>query len=427
MHGESPHGHDAEPGRAPLPPATTRWSQPDGPDPGADGQRLAPFRAGAPAHAVATPPVEPVAAPAPPVPTPAPIEPPEELEQPVIAAAVEEMGLIDEPARERIVAEERGGEEPWTIAPAEDLIETAPAAGVAALDADYDGTAEDVTPAVMTPPAVAPWEGLPEADYFSAQSAELEVEALPVEDEPWTLTADAVVEEEPEPVVEPWAAAPDQEMVEAAPVLELIDEVEAPVDEVEAAVDAVEAPVDAVEVPVDAAEAPADEVEAPAAEVAAPAEAEAIADVEAPVAEVEAPVPPLDSVPEHQQWDAFGRALKEAVSWEGAPAAREDAPPPWMAQQILREESSAEEWQTAAGLAPREEPSEPEVAAASEQEAAAVGGDAFSGELADRLQSLADRLRSQGAGAIADALSSGDRLEASIALFLAGYQVGRGR
>lgn len=388
MHGESLHGHNADQGRGPLPPATTRWSPPDGPDPGAAGQLLAPFRAGAPAQPVVAETVEPVEAAAAAFPVGAPTED-DELEQPVIAAAVEEMGLIDEPAPEMVMADEQGGEEPWTLAPAgEQLMDAAPAAGADAHDADYDVAAEDVVTAGAES-AVAPWEGLSEADYFSPQPAGLDVEALPVEEEPWTFTADAVVEEQTvEPAGEPWAVAPDQDTVEAAPVLELVEEVEAP----------------------------AGEVEAP------------VGDVEAPVDEIEAHVPPLDAIPEHQQWDAFGRALKEVVSWEGAPASPADAPPPWMAPEVLRAESSAEEWETVAGPPSVEHPAEAEVAAtAADLEPAATGGDAFSGELADRLQALAERLRSQGAGAIADALSSGDRLEASIALFLAGYQVGRGR
>lgn len=396
MHGESPYGHDAEPGRGPLPPTTTRWSESDGPDPGATGQRLAPFRAGAPSAPVAAEADEPVGAAAAPFPTPAETESHDELEQPVIAAAVEEMGLIDEPADEVLVAEEEGGEESWTLVPrGEQVTDAAPVAEADARSAGDDVAAEEVATTEAAAPAVAPWEGLPDADYFSAQPAELEVEALPVEEEPWTLTADAVIEASPDDEgVEPWAAVPDQDTLEGEPMLELVDEVEAPAGEVEAA----------------------DEVEAPSGEVGAP------------VDEVEPTVPPLDTLPEHQQWDAFGRALKEAVSWEGAPASPPDAPPPWMVPEILRAESSAEEWQTAAG------PPSPEVlpevgvdVTAAGPEPAATGGDAFSGELADRLQSLADRLRSQGAGAIADALSSGDRLEASIALFLAGYQVGRGR
>lgn len=377
MHGEPLHGHHAEQGVGPLPPATTRWSPSDGPDPGATGQLLAPFRAGAPAEPVAARAVEPVKAAAFAVSAQTGDD---ELEQPVIAAAVEEMGLIDEPAPEIVRVDEQGGEEPWTLAPAgEQLLDAAPAAGADAREADHAVTTEDVVTAAAEP-AVAPWEGLSEADYFSPQPAELDVEALPVDDEPWTLTADAVVEDQvEEPAGEPGAAAP--EPAEAAPVLELVDEVEAPGSE-----------------------------------------------VEAPVDEIEAHVPPLDAVPEHQQWDAFGRALKEVVSWEGAPAATSDAPPPWMAPEVLRAESSAEEWETVAGPPSAEPPAEAEVAATAAEPGPLGGGDdAFSGELADRLQALAERLRSQGAGAIADAISSGDRLEASIALFIAGYQVGRGR
>ncbi len=50
----------------------------------------------------------------------------------------------------------------------------------------------------------------------------------------------------------------------------------------------------------------------------------------------------------------------------------------------------------------------------------------FAFQLADRLETLAHRLRAEGLSAIGDAIANGDRLEASLALFVAGYHAGRG-
>lgn len=64
------------------------------------------------------------------------------------------------------------------------------------------------------------------------------------------------------------------------------------------------------------------------------------------------------------------------------------------------------------------------------ERAGPVGGgapaDAFTLELAATLESLADRLRAQGVAGLGGALAQGDRLESSLALFLAGYRAGRG-
>ena len=309
MHGEPAHAQN-DPGETPLPPVTTRWTPGDGADPGSAGVRLGPFRPGF-AHTAAVesefPAVE--AEVIQPEPEPATIGEPaiieaelmpvesepaeveldaavldagEEMEEPVVAAAVEEMGLDMEPVPE----------------PVEEI---------------------------------APWEGLPESDYYAVapQHTEVEIEPPPEAEEPWLLPADAVVEEEP------WASAPAE------------------------------------------AEATASTADVPAAEL---------------TDEIAAPVPSLDTVPEHQQWDALGDALKSAVAWdEGADAAAQAEP------------------------------------AGSEAEpATATTADPYAGELADRLHALAERLRAKGSGAIVEAIGSSDRLEASLALFLAGYQAGRG-
>lgn len=175
-----------------------------------------------------------------------------------------------------------------------------------------------------------------------------------------------------------------------------------------------------------AAEAPADEAWAPF-EPSSPEHEEPVAETEAaggagvqePLDERVAIVPPtpMDSwyhgehgAEAEATWEAFGRALEEAASW-GDPGAAVPTGLPAAEAQAEPAASGTEE------PPPADEQAEP-AAAASAQDPAVT-------DLARRLELLARRLREEGEKGVEHALSEGDRLEASLAGFIAGYVAAR--
>jgi hypothetical protein len=222
-----------------------------------------------------------------------------------------------------------------------------------------------------------------------------------------------------------------------------------PAEPVEDDADAVWAPYEPAEPVADAAEAawaPFDATE-PAHEEDRPEETigEAAATAEEPTDERVSIVPPtpLDSwfhgdhtAEAEANWEDFGRALEEAASWGdlGAtiatgltPEEARDEPEP--AASDAAEASSAEPVSASAA--------EPESVSASAAEQAlevtadiapprgAPEGDPVAADLAGRLEELARRLREEGESGVQHAMAEGDRLEASLAGFIAGYFAAR--
>lgn len=141
----------------------------------------------------------------------------------------------------------------------------------------------------------------------------------------------------------------------------------------------------------------------------------------------------LDEIVEtdEEPWDALGAALQEA-------AARADPP---LAEDRVR---SGEQNDRAAIEEPPVSPGSATAPDASGQQAGLGTGDAdivgaldrsgaanpstdgFTEGVAATLESLASSLRARGFNALDEAFARGDRLEVSLALFLAGYRAGRG-
>jgi hypothetical protein len=124
-------------------------------------------------------------------------------------------------------------------------------------------------------------------------------------------------------------------------------------------------------------------------------------------------------------WEAFGRALEEAASWGDLgttiatglpPAERHDDP----AAEPLPEQERAAQAEPVAAVAPETTP-----AAAASPPADALPPEAALADMAEHLEALARRLRREGEKGMEHALSEGDRLEASLAGFIAGYVAAR--
>jgi hypothetical protein len=153
---------------------------------------------------------------------------------------------------------------------------------------------------------------------------------------------------------------------------------------------------------------------------------------EEPAGEVAFEEPRADEEP----WAAFDRAVKEAISWpEPAPAEAETVTEgrepvaeivpdegeyaELPLEPAAREAAFTPALETAPAAAdavymtPAETPSAP-------------AADPLAADVAARLEALAERLRRDGFGALGDAIARGDRLDASLALLLAGFRAGRG-
>lgn len=108
-------------------------------------------------------------------------------------------------------------------------------------------------------------------------------------------------------------------------------------------------------------------------------------------------------------WEAFGRALEEAASWGDLDTT--------IATGLTPEEARGE-----VERAPAADPSAQPVA---EAQPDAAPADPAVTDLARRLEHLAQRLRTEGEKGVEHAMAEGDRLEASLAGFIAGYVAAR--
>ncbi|MGH7555434.1 MAG: hypothetical protein ACREMQ_20730 [Longimicrobiales bacterium] len=456
MNGEPVEGRNPEPSRAPLPPVTTRWAKPPIEDPGTAGSILPPFR-----HAFMSP--------APPAVPVSPVTPPVEA----VAADLGEATPVELEVTHLEIGGEAAVEQPSVL---EEIIEaTAPA------DAPFELMETDLTPASdaaeawTLPPDESPiashaaWDGLPESVYVPTPSpewadgarhddtpemslessgAELETEIFseptafsepdafqadvglepdasdltmaaadlelnetqePLLEEPSALTDDGLqLTQLSESVIEPYASA--DESIELIEVLEQVGEPPAPSDEEETWLLSADAVIE---------DEPWSEPAGEAIDEFATARAGFEGDE----------IVSADSIAGEEPWDAFGRALKESISWA-------DLQPPETSELELTQElqtqqpldTGDQEWAAVepvkTGFPAQLQPSLPAVATPTMPQP--LGHDPFADQLADRLQTLAIRLRHEGLRAISDAIAQGDRLEASLALFLAGYRAGRG-
>jgi hypothetical protein len=424
MHGEPVEGRNPEPSRAPLPPVTTRWAKPPVEDPGTAGSILPPFR-----HAFMSP-----ASPAAPV---SPVIPPVE------AIAAEQGGAapIEPEVAELEIEPEAAVEQPSVL---EDIIEaTAPADAPFELEESELTLAADAAEAWVLPPEESPiashaaWDGLPESVYVPSpewadgarpdETPETSVESAldlstaaagpelvemqeSVPEEPSAFADEGLqLTQVPESVIEPSASA--DESLELIDVTEQAAEPAASTDEEETWLLSADAVVE----------------DEPWSEPAG----EAFEEIGVATAGFEGDeIVSADSIAGEQPWDAFGRALKESISWA-------DLQPPDPTSELeLTEElhahqpldTSDQEWAAVepvkAGFPAQLQPSLPALSTPTTPQP--LAHDPFADQLADRLQTLAIRLRHEGLRAIADAIAQGDRLEASLALFLAGYRAGRG-
>lgn len=138
----------------------------------------------------------------------------------------------------------------------------------------------------------------------------------------------------------------------------------------------------------------------------------------------------LDEIVEADQepWDALGEALQEAVARAAPPFAEDlvrsdEQNDPAVIQEppVSAAPPGASPAQVDAGTGGAD------IAGALDRAGAAnPSTDGFTDGLAATLESLAASLRARGFNALDDAFARGDRLEASLALFLAGYRAGRG-
>jgi hypothetical protein len=109
-------------------------------------------------------------------------------------------------------------------------------------------------------------------------------------------------------------------------------------------------------------------------------------------------------------WEAFGRALEEAASWGDLDTT--------IATGLAPEEARGEVKRAPAAELPAAQP-------VPEPEPDARAADAAVTDLARRLEHLAQRLRAEGEKGVEHAMTEGDRLEASLAGFIAGYVAAR--
>lgn len=427
---DSDHGGHSASRRAPLPPVTTQWASPDVADPGAVGPMLPPFHnpsldtlAGAGAS---------------------PVEREESL--PVEPQPLEEMtASVDVPPAEAEVLElyevDAAGAEPVDVLELEtvDMLEPE------TLDLDLEAIEEPLDEQAVG--AAAALE-----DDLVLDEVYDELYAGPVPDEPAEFVPESVALETEAPYdadagYDLDAMTLPESIAEAE--LAVTDELESFLVGAEDAAAPAEPPAEADIAPLQpAATAGFDDWETGATDdegwLAGEPPPPGFTEAEEAVTADGAALPPE----EDQPWEAFGRALQDALSWAGL-AAEETPPaePGTLLGEAAPVESSfepppvfeyAEDWVTmpAAEAAERQplpppeilsevgQPAAPDVVTA-EAPTAGAAVDPVAADVADRLQSLADRLRTEGLAGLAEAIARGDRLEASLALFIAGYRAGR--
>lgn len=126
--------------------------------------------------------------------------------------------------------------------------------------------------------------------------------------------------------------------------------------------------------------------------------------------------------------DALGEALQEAVA-RAAPPFAED-----LVRSGEQDDQAVIQEPPVSAAPPGASPEQVEVGTGDAEMTGALdrpgaanpSNDGFTEGLASTLESLAGSLRARGFNALDDAFARGDRLEASLALFLAGYRAGRG-
>jgi hypothetical protein len=281
------------------------------------------------------------------------------------------------------------------------------------------------------------------------------LEFAPADDQGDEAAADvAWASSEPAEPVEDAAEAAWAPYEPAEPVEDAAEAAWAPYEPAEPVEDAAEAawapyePAEPVEDAAEAAWAPFDATE-PAYEEDRPEEAigEAVGTAEETTDERVSIVPPtpLDSwfhgdhtAEAEANWEDFGRALEEAASWGdlGATIATGLTPEeargePEPAASDAAEGFSAEpEAASASATEPESAPASAaevalEVTADIAQASGSPEGDPVVADLAGRLEGLARRLREEGESGVQHAMAEGDRLEASLAGFIAGYFAAR--